>query len=229
MQLGFTKEQLEERRSYLGSSDVNILMSGDEAKIVNLWKIKRGEAEYEDLSGVLPVQMGVWTEPFNRVWYAKNTGNPVVRDGEQLIDPDHEWRRHTLDGLVEIDAGEIVLYEAKHVNQFTNIDEQRVKYMAQCQRGMMLGDLQRAHLSVFLGTLKWEVEEIKADMAYQAEMMERELAFWSCVKSGVQPGAAAPVTPPSNGVVTKVMDMTGNNAWADSAVTWCENQDASKD
>ena len=52
-------------------------MSADESALIRLWKEKRGEAEPEDLSDNLIVQLGVATEPLNRTWYERNAGRAV--------------------------------------------------------------------------------------------------------------------------------------------------------
>ena len=62
-----------DRRCFIGGSDARIIMGGDEAALVRLWKEKRGEIEPEDLSGDLLVQLGSVTERLNRHWYEKNT------------------------------------------------------------------------------------------------------------------------------------------------------------
>jgi len=54
------------RRSFIGGSDARIIMGEDEAALRRLWREKRGEAEPEDLSGNLIVQLGLVTEPLNR-------------------------------------------------------------------------------------------------------------------------------------------------------------------
>jgi predicted phage-related endonuclease len=59
-----------ERRRFIGGSDARIIMSPDESALIRLWKEKRGEAEPEDLSDNLIVQLGVATEPLNRTWSA---------------------------------------------------------------------------------------------------------------------------------------------------------------
>ena len=46
-------------------------MGNDEAALLRLWREKRGEAEPEDLSGNLIVQLGVATEPLNRHWFER--------------------------------------------------------------------------------------------------------------------------------------------------------------
>ena len=45
-----------DRRCFIGGSDARIIMGGDEAALIRLWKEKRGEAEPEDLSDNLVVR-----------------------------------------------------------------------------------------------------------------------------------------------------------------------------
>ena len=54
-------------------------MGADEAALQRLWREKRGEAEPEDLSGNLIVQLGLATEHLNRHWYERTTGQ-AIRD-----------------------------------------------------------------------------------------------------------------------------------------------------
>jgi len=53
------------RRSFIGGSDAQVIMGADEAALLRLWREKRGEAEPEDLSDNLIVQLGLVTEPLN--------------------------------------------------------------------------------------------------------------------------------------------------------------------
>ena len=48
-----------DRRGFIGGSDARIIMGNDEAALLRLWREKRGEAEPQDLSGNLIVQLGV--------------------------------------------------------------------------------------------------------------------------------------------------------------------------
>src|SRR5580704_1937611 len=72
------------RGSYVGGSDARIIMGGDEAALIRLWKEKRGEIGPQDLSGNLIVQLGAVTEDLNRHWYEANTGQ-VVTDVQKHI------------------------------------------------------------------------------------------------------------------------------------------------
>ena len=66
-----------DRRSFIGGSDARVIMGKDEARLVRLWREKRGEITPEDLSDNLVVQLGTVTEDLNRNWYERNTGHTV--------------------------------------------------------------------------------------------------------------------------------------------------------
>jgi hypothetical protein len=51
-----------DHREFIGGSDARIIMGADEAALLRLWREKRGEAEPEDLSTNLIVQLGLATE-----------------------------------------------------------------------------------------------------------------------------------------------------------------------
>src|SRR5262245_25903714 len=84
VQLAHGQQSYVNRRSFIGGSDARIIMGSDEAALVQLWREKRGEAEPEDLSGNLIVQLGRATEELNRSWYERNTGRQV-RDVQRRV------------------------------------------------------------------------------------------------------------------------------------------------
>src|SRR3974390_1320077 len=98
------------RRGFIGGSDARIIMGDDEAALIRLWREKRGEIEPEALSGNLIVQLGVATEPLNRHWYERNTGQTVECVQHRLMHPMLRWMGATLDGIV---AGSGAVFEAK--------------------------------------------------------------------------------------------------------------------
>src|SRR5271156_4122717 len=88
-----------DRRLFIGGSDARIIMSPDEAALIRLWKQKRGEAEPEDLSDNLVVQLGIVTEALNRSWYERNTGR-IVTDSQRWVQhPVKRYLAATLDGF----------------------------------------------------------------------------------------------------------------------------------
>src|ERR1700733_15014222 len=99
-----------DRRRFLGGSDARIVMGDDEAALIRLWREKRGEAEPEDLTGNLIVQLGLATEDLNRRWYEANTGQVITDIQRRVQHPALKWMAATLDGRVEASNA---VFEAK--------------------------------------------------------------------------------------------------------------------
>lgn len=216
------------RRKTLGGSDANILMNGDPAAILHLWREKRGEAEPEDLSRVLPVQMGTWTEPLNIHWFELMTERLVCNKGDARTHPAYPFMACTLDGVTATASNAPAIFEAKHVNAFAKIDEVVQKYMPQLHHNMAVTGLSHAILSVFVGTFTHEVVEVACDDWYLAQLIDREKAFWACVQSGEppleMPAVAVSVAPDK----WRTVEMEGNNEWAANAADWLAHRDAAK-
>lgn len=222
--LGLGTTAVETRRNSLGGSDANTILSGSTEGVLRLWREKRGEEAPEDLSGVLPVMLGSWTETFNRQWYERCSGNLVSRVGEVLRCEMHTWRTCTLDGFVE-PLGAV--WEAKHTSAFAKADEVLERYMPQLQHAMALAECDRAILSVIFGNSKWECFEVPADWLYHQDLLEAEERFWECVQTGEPPVAAAvPLAPKPIGV--REVCLAGNNRWAASAADWLQHRVAAK-
>jgi hypothetical protein len=90
------ESHLQDRRHFIGGSDARIIMGADETLLLRLWREKRGEAEPEDLSGNLVVQLGTVTEDLNRTWYERNTGH-AIKDcsGRSCTQSINGWRRRS--------------------------------------------------------------------------------------------------------------------------------------
>ena len=184
------------RRSFIGGSDARIIMGSDEAALVRLWREKRGEAEPEDLSGNLIVQLGLVTEALNRHWYERNTGQTVECVQHRLRHPVLRWMGATLDGIV---AGSGAVFEAKFMLPWSFSEEAAAeKHMAQLQHNMWVTNARVAALSVITGGGKWVEIKISGDPLYQHLLLTAEKKFWRCVEIGEPPSplrcraAAAP-------------------------------------
>src|SRR5262252_6128553 len=103
MKSGIATKSYENRGSFIGGSDARIIMGAYEAALVRLWREKRGEAEPEDLSGNLIVQLGRATEELNRSWYAQHRSAGLRRAASReafgnTLDGGHSGRDRGRDG-----------------------------------------------------------------------------------------------------------------------------------
>jgi predicted phage-related endonuclease len=122
------------RRHFIGGSDARIIMGDDENALLRLWREKRGEAEPEDLSGNLIVQLGVVTEHLNRQWFERNTGHAVKDTQRRVRHLVIRWMAATLDGKVEPGGA---AFEAKFMLPWSFSEEGAAeKHMAQLQHNM---------------------------------------------------------------------------------------------
>lgn len=214
----------DERRAFIGGSDANVILCGDAEKLLRLWREKRGEAEPEDLSGSLAVMLGCWTEAFNRQWFERLSGERVGSMGRRFTCAKYDWRRCTVDGLVETSGA---IWEAKHTSAFAKSEEVLERYMPQLQHNMAVAGADRALLSVIFGNHKFEIFEVAADWLYQLELLEAEEQFWDCVLTGKEP-VPIDAPPPPRPIGTREICLEGNNAWASAACDWLTNREAAK-
>lgn len=228
LSVGLSEIEIDARQKYLGGSDANILMGGDPNAILNLWKVKTGLAQSDDLSGVLPVVMGSWTEELNRYWFERNTGRIITSEGDARVHPEHKFMACTLDGQTVTGDMKPAIFEAKHVNQFAKLDEVTQRYMPQLHHNMAVIGVQHAILSVFIGTMNWEFLEVERDDWYLAQLIDRETAFWRCVETGEPPCEMPAVASPVAPTQFRTVDMTGHNEWASHAADWLANSKAAK-
>lgn len=220
--LGLSAEAKLLRRDAIGGSDANTIMGGDEKKLLRLWREKRGEAEPEDLSDILAVQMGSFTEPLNVAWFEKNTGINVETVALPYCGCGPSFMRCTLDGWIpEVEA----VFEAKHCGTRSTDAEIFARYVPQLTHNCICTGSRIAFLSAFKGNGDWVMFEYHVDDDYAERLIAAERDFWECVRTGKPPCAVpAEPTPKPVGVVEYDMEQLGSNAWAEFAGEYLETK-----
>jgi predicted phage-related endonuclease len=201
------------RHSFIGGSDARVIMGDDEAALIRLWREKRCELEPKDHSGNLLVQLGLATEPLNRQWFERTTGQ-VVKDVQRWVrHPVIRWMAATLDGIVE---GSGAVFEAKFMLPWSFSEEMAAdRHMAQLQHNMWVTNATAAVLSIITGGGKWVEIKIPADSLYQHLLLTAEKKFWRCVESGEPPRLFGAEPPRARLEAVRIVDMSSSNAWAE--------------
>jgi hypothetical protein len=204
-----------DRRCFIGGSDARIIMGSDEAALIQLWREKRGEANPEDLSGNLLVQLGAATEELNRSWYQRNTGRRVTDIQRRVKHSAVPWMAATLDGIIEDTEA---IFEAKFMLPWSFSEEAAAeKYMAQVQHNMWVTHSREAVLSIITGGGKWVEITIPMDPLYLSVLVSAEKKFWRCVQSGEPPHLIFVEPPRPRIEAIRIVDMSASNSWAEFA------------
>jgi predicted phage-related endonuclease len=206
------------RKGFIGGSDCVKIMNGD---WYELWQVKTGRTESDDLSDNLPVQLGITTEDFNLSWFEKQTGKVVAAHQKEYITTIGTVPvKGTIDGGIR---GERNIIEAKHTNAFTNMDEQIGRYMPQIQLYMHVANATGAYLSIIFGSSKWEQVHIAYDEEYFNSMWAVVSDFWGYVVRDEEPiGIDVPSFSTEKIEVDSmvVRNATLDNQFVDAAVTY---------
>jgi predicted phage-related endonuclease len=212
-----------DRSSFIGGSDVRVIMGNDEAALVRLWQEKRGEVEPADLSGNLIVQLGLATEKLNRRWYQAQTGLVITDVQQWRRHPTIRWMAATLDGRVNGNA----VFEAKFMLPWQFSEEAAAeKYMPQLQHNMWVVAAREAVLSVITGGGKWVEIKTHADPLYQHLIVTAERKFWGCVESGEPPRLFGAEPPKPRIEAVRIVDMSSSNTWAEFAGIFARTRSA---
>ena len=174
-----------DRRSGIGGSDATKIVAGEWKQ---LYQLKKGLIDDEDLSFVLPVQMGIYTEDFNRDWFTAHTDLPVKEVDSTLKHKKHDFMLANLDGYVlNENLKPMGVFEAKHVHAFTKDDTILEKYYAQIQHYMIVSNLPQAWLSILFGNNKWKSFHVQADKKFQKKLIQAEEMFWQHIINDEEP------------------------------------------
>ncbi len=213
-----------DRRSFIGGSDARIIMGSDEAALIQLWREKRGEAQPEDLSGNLVVQLGTVTEDLNRAWYERNTGRRVIAAQRHVKHAIIPFMAATLDGVVE---GAGAIFESKFMLPWSFSEEAAAaKYMPQLQHNMWVTNLRSSVLSIITGGGKWVEITVPMDPLYLSVLVSAEKKFWRCVQFGEVPHLINAEPPRPRIEAIRIVDMTASNSWAEFAGLYRNTREA---
>ena len=223
------------RQGFIGGSDCVRIMQGH---WLELWQIKTGQREPENLSDNIAVQLGIYTEDFNLNWFEKNYGGFKVINKQLKLEAKIGGVpvKGTIDGMVpiylnghELSGPHII--EAKHTNSHNTMEGVIEYYMPQMQTYIHLADAEGCYLSVIFGNNKWEVAYIARNHKYFDSMWAVVSDFWGYVVRGEEPiGVDAPTLSIDAIAVDQMVkrDASKDNAFIASAHDYLANEEAAK-
>lgn len=186
-----TKEQVLQRRNYLGASEAAAVLGLSRWKTpLQVWSEKTGAVEPEDISDRLPVIVGNELEDLVCKLFTRETGKKVYRVNETIRHPAYPFIAANLDRRV---VGEDAVLEAKTANARKlhewEDDEIPQEYLVQVMHQLAVTGRQFAYIAVLIGgNQKFIWKKVERDEDIIKNIVEKECEFWlSFVQPKVMP------------------------------------------
>jgi hypothetical protein len=205
-----------ERKGFIGGSDCVKIMQGN---WLELWQVKTGRVEPDDLSDNIAVQLGVHTEQFNLDWFARQ--HDSILGGFQSA-----YKKQIGDvpvkGTVDAMNGSNPV-EAKHTNAYNSMDDAIKYYMPQLQMYSHLSQSDGIWVSIIFGNNKWESAFVSYDEEYFNSMWAVVSDFWGYVLRNEEPVGIDTPTLSTNHIPIDDMvirDASRDNQFCYAAITY---------
>ena len=213
-----------ERKGFIGGSDCVKIMQGN---WLELWQVKTGRVEPDDLSDNVAVQLGIWTESFNLRWFERQHG-AVIKNHQMQFEK--QIGSVPVKGTIDGRWGEAIV-EAKHTNNFNTMDTLIQYYMPQLQLYCHLAGSDGAHLSAIFGNNKWDSAYVGYSEEYFNSMWAVVSDFWGYVIRDQEPIAVDLIQIEMDKIEVDNMvcrDAGTDNEFIDAANRYVENQDQAR-
>jgi len=175
-----------ERKGFIGGSDLYSIMRGDWH---DLWLVKTGRKEPDDLSGQFNVQLGNETESFNLDWLTKQTGynhRQVATTLKQQIISDVPYQARPDAIAHDHSDNAFAIIECKHTGGHKKMSDILDAYLPQVHLYMRVMDIHQTIFSVIFGN-RWEHCFVDYNHKFWMEVSTQAHAFWQYVIEDKEP------------------------------------------
>lgn len=173
-----------DRKGYIGGSDLYSILNGNWNE---LWQVKTGRKEPDDLSGQFNVALGTETEAFNINWLHQQTGwySHTPKPKRKVISGVPYQARP--DGIAMHDEhGGHAIVECKHTSSYKDMNNIISMYLPQVHLYMRVFELNKAVFSVIFGN-KWDCIEVDYDHEFWMKVSTQAFQFWQMVEADIEP------------------------------------------
>lgn len=183
----------EERRKYLGGSDISAVMGLNRWKTpLKLWLEKTGESEPEDLSKVEAVQLGTELEEFVAQKFSRETGKQVRKQPKMYVHKDYPYMVAHVDRLI---TGTDELLECKTCSYFKKDEWENdgipQEYILQVMWYLGITGRKKGYIAVLIGGQSFKYTELEFDSELFDTMVEKAKDFWDKVQNNIPPEISA--------------------------------------
>ena len=177
--MAITKEQLEERKKYIGASEAAAVLGLSRYDTpLGIWAVKTGQLAPSE-EETLPMWVGTESEAMVAKRFMLETGKKVRRVNDTLYHKKYPFLACHLDRKVE---GEGAILECKTANAFKYReweDDIPTEYIVQVYHELACSGYKKAYIACLIGNAKFVVKEIFRDEKVINDMIKKEVSFWN--------------------------------------------------
>jgi predicted phage-related endonuclease len=211
-----------QQRISIGGTDAMKIMNG---QWLELYNVKMGHSNREDLSDNFQVQLGIASEQIHREFFARRSGMAVTTSMLPIYSNQYPWMHATLDGIL---LEEKTFVEFKHTHAAATLREKAVYYLPQLAHYAHIMQTDHCMFSIIRGNTDPEFGRVDIPLEYTEQLINMERAFYWHIENNIPPEATPWISQELAAKTAKVIsiaglkpyDMTESNEWADAAVTW---------
>lgn len=189
--MSLTDKNIENRKKGIGASEAGIVMGlNPNVSPYQLWMVKTGRAQTDDLSAIPIVYWGsIHEEPIAQ-HYAKTMGVKVRRVTNTLFHKEHPFMLCHLDRKIENQSKVLECKFAMFARDdwgHSGSDIVPLPYIVQVQHQLAVTGYQEADLAVLIGGYDFRVYHFKRDEQLIARIIADIKEFWNCVQTDTPP------------------------------------------
>lgn len=180
-----------DRKNYIGSSDIAAVMGMSRWNTpLQVWSVKTGKIEPDDLSENEAVEWGTKLEELVAKKFQEVTGMKVRRSPKRYTHKDHKMFRAQVDRLVE---GTDELLECKTSNAWKakewEGEEIPQEYILQVMWQLGITGRKVGHIAVLIGGQSFKYKKITFDQGLFDKQIQMAFDFWQMVQDKTPPMA----------------------------------------
>jgi putative phage-type endonuclease len=186
----FTKEELEERKNYIGASEAAAVMGMSRWNSpLDIWAAKTGAIPIEEQGENLPAEVGTELEDFIARKFTIKTGKKVHAVKEAFIHKNYPYIRAHIDRKVE---GERAILQCKTCAAWKwkewEDEDIPADYIIQEYQELACSGYDKAYIAILIGNHDFKIKEVIADKQAINAVIQKEVYFWeNFVKTKVMP------------------------------------------
>ena len=170
----------EDRQKYIGASDAAAALGLSRWKTqLELYAEKTGIIPIEDISGKLPVRLGVKMEDAVAELFMEESGKKVHRVNETLFHPQYPFLGANLDRRV---VGEDAVLECKAVSPWKSKEwegeEIPQEYIIQVYHQLIVSGKDHGYIAVAIGNQDFKWKRLDRDDKLVNQILTQEVYFW---------------------------------------------------